>query len=253
MERIKQQPTKVLAMRALAWIVYAVRPLQLEEVLHAIAVDDIEPDDRSISEEILTPQSVIVNACAGMIKIDEERNIIGLVHKTTQEYLERSGAEHFPDARRDIGIACLKYLSLDVFSNGYCSTDELFECRLRENTLLDYAARNVGDHIREGTGRSLHDLALKFLLDKRKVSCASQALFIVHRVWQSREYSQRFPKNFQSLHYAAYFGLMDIIKLLFENPKVDIDSKDTYGQTPLSWAARRGHEAVVKLLQSSTK
>ncbi|OCK89794.1 uncharacterized protein K441DRAFT_699583 [Cenococcum geophilum 1.58] len=88
MERIKQQPTKILAMRALSWIVYAVRPLQLEEVLHAIAVDDLEPDDRSISEEILTPQSVIVNACAGMVKIDEERNVIGLVHKTTQEYLE---------------------------------------------------------------------------------------------------------------------------------------------------------------------
>ncbi|KAH0536219.1 hypothetical protein FGG08_006886, partial [Glutinoglossum americanum] len=253
MERIKQQPTRILAMRALSWIVYAVRPLHLEEVLHAIAVDDLEPDDRSISEEILTPQSVVVNACAGMIKIDEKTNVVGLVHKTTQEYLERSGAEHFPDARLDIGIACLKYLSLDVFSKGYCSTDELFECRLRENTLLDYAARNMGNHIREETGRSLHDLALKFLLDKRKVSCASQTLFIAHKVWRPREYSQEFPKDFQGVHYAAYFGLMDIIKLLFESPEVDVDSKDTYGLTPLSWAAARGHEAVVKLLLETGK
>jgi ankyrin repeat protein len=28
----------------------------------------------------------------------------------------------------------------------------------------------------------------------------------------------------------------------------DLDSKDTYGQTPLSRAAENGHEAVVKLL-----
>ena len=28
----------------------------------------------------------------------------------------------------------------------------------------------------------------------------------------------------------------------------DIDSKDSHGRTPLSWAARNGHEAVVKLL-----
>ena len=28
----------------------------------------------------------------------------------------------------------------------------------------------------------------------------------------------------------------------------DIESKDNYGQTPLSWAAERGHEAVVQLL-----
>jgi ankyrin repeat protein len=27
-----------------------------------------------------------------------------------------------------------------------------------------------------------------------------------------------------------------------------VDSKDYYGQTPLSWAAAAGHEAVVKLL-----
>jgi ankyrin repeat protein len=28
----------------------------------------------------------------------------------------------------------------------------------------------------------------------------------------------------------------------------DLNSKDSYGQTPLSWAVDNGHEAVVKLL-----
>jgi ankyrin repeat protein len=38
---------------------------------------------------------------------------------------------------------------------------------------------------------------------------------------------------------------------LLATGKVDADSKDTrYGQTPLSWAAEKGHETVVKLLQS---
>jgi hypothetical protein len=44
-----------------------------------------------------------------------------------------------------------------------------------------------------------------------------------------------------------------MVELLLETDKVDINSKDNYGQTPLSWAAKRRHEAVVKLLQSSTK
>ncbi|KAH8761294.1 hypothetical protein BGZ57DRAFT_931726 [Hyaloscypha finlandica] len=30
--------------------------------------------------------------------------------------------------------------------------------------------------------------------------------------------------------------------------KVDADSKDEDGRTPLSWAAENGHESVVKLL-----
>jgi ankyrin repeat protein len=40
-----------------------------------------------------------------------------------------------------------------------------------------------------------------------------------------------------------------MVKLLLAKDGVDPDSKDPeYGQTPLSWAARNGHEAVVKSL-----
>ena len=37
------------------------------------------------------------------------------------------------------------------------------------------------------------------------------------------------------------------MKLLLEKG-AELETKDEYGQTPLSWAARNGHEAVVKLL-----
>ncbi|KAH8728934.1 ankyrin repeat-containing domain protein [Phaeosphaeriaceae sp. PMI808] len=252
MERIKQQPTQNIALGVLSWVVYAMRPLLLEEVQHAVAADELEPDDVSISEESLTPQSIIVNACAGLIKIDEKSNIIGLVHKTTQEYFDRSGTYHFPQAQRDIATTCLKYLSLEVFSDGHCTTDELYERRLRENALLKYAARSLGNHIHKAAEHGLHGLALKFFLDKRKCSCASQALFVDKK--RFHEYSQRFPKDFQGVHHAAYFGLAGIIQLLLEDPEVDPDSNDSYyGRTPLSWATIRGHEAVVKLLVDTSK
>lgn len=35
--------------------------------------------------------------------------------------------------------------------------------------------------------------------------------------------------------------------------KVDVDSKDSWGQTPLSMGAQDGHEAVVKLLLETGK
>ena len=72
MKRIERSPNKSLALNVLKWIVYAVRPLQLEEVLHAIAVDDLEPEDESVTKDCLTPPGTIVNACAGMIRIDKE-------------------------------------------------------------------------------------------------------------------------------------------------------------------------------------
>jgi ankyrin repeat domain-containing protein 50 len=62
---------------------------------------------------------------------------------------------------------------------------------------------------------------------------------------KDNEYSQT------PLSWAAEKGHEAVVKLLLATGKADVDSKDRDGQTPLSWAAQKGHEAVVKLLQSS--
>jgi ankyrin repeat protein len=40
-----------------------------------------------------------------------------------------------------------------------------------------------------------------------------------------------------------------VVKLLLETGKVEANSKDEYGQTPLSLAIGKGHDAIVKLLR----
>src|SRR6202034_4113065 len=57
----------------------------------------------------------------------------------------------------------------------------------------------------------------------------------------------RVPKQVTSVHLAAYFELGEVMVVLLKG-RHNLDSKDSNGQTPLSWAARNGHEAVVKLL-----
>jgi ankyrin repeat protein len=41
------------------------------------------------------------------------------------------------------------------------------------------------------------------------------------------------------------------VRLLLATGQVDADSKDRWGQTPLSRAAEGGHEAVVRLIQQT--
>jgi hypothetical protein len=85
---------------------------------------------------------------------------------------------------------------------------------------------------------------MNFLESEAKVSGCSQAMMASGNY---SGYSQRVPKQLTSVHLAAYFGLGEVMGVLLKS-RYDLDSKDSNGQTPLSWAAAKGNEAVVKLL-----
>ncbi|KAK4034502.1 ankyrin repeat-containing domain protein, partial [Parachaetomium inaequale] len=55
------------------------------------------------------------------------------------------------------------------------------------------------------------------------------------------------------LSYAAWSGHEAVVKMLLNTGKADVDSKDNDGQTPLRWAAENGQEAVVKMLRDSRR
>ena len=177
----------------------------------------------------------MVRSCAGLVTIDQESNIIRLVHYTTQEYFQRRRLESFQDVQRDIiSTSCLTYLSYDVFANGYLTDSDLKKCRFQQNTFFEYAAQNWAYHIQDAQ-QSTIDLALEFLMDDGKVSASSQALF-----------PYRAPQQFCGMHLVAFFGLNDIMMRLLE--KKEPDTKDMNGRTPLSYAAERGNVLTVKLL-----
>ena len=51
------------------------------------------------------------------------------------------------------------------------------------------------------------------------------------------------------LSYAAKEGHEAVVKLRVARNDVDVNSKSEDGRSPLSYAAENGHEAVMKLLQ----
>ncbi|KAH6668467.1 hypothetical protein B0J14DRAFT_518928, partial [Halenospora varia] len=139
MERIDRQKSglQLLAKKVISWITCAKRPLTTSELQHALAVNIGDP---CLDKENLREIDDMVSVCAGLVTVDEESNIIRLVHYTTQEYFERTAKRWFPDAETDISMTCVTYLSFDASKTRFCRTDKEFEARLQENALYDYAA-----------------------------------------------------------------------------------------------------------------
>jgi ankyrin repeat protein len=243
MERIEGQlaDEEELAKQVLSWITCAKRPLTTSELKYALAV---ELEESQLDKENLCRVEDMISVCAGLITVDKESNIIRLVHYTTQEYFERTQKRWFSNTQTNITMICVTYLSFDEFKSGICPNDKEFEQRLQSNPLYDYATHNWGHHAREAL--TSYQGVIKFLQKQAQVEASSQALIAIKRLPDAVEYSQNIPKQMTGLHLAAYFGVSDAVQFLICNNSPDL--KDSYSRTPLSWAAEKGHQAVVQLL-----
>ncbi|PYH68050.1 ankyrin repeat domain-containing protein, partial [Aspergillus vadensis CBS 113365] len=276
MQRIEGQDkdSRKLAHDALSWINSATRPLNTLELQHALAVEAESEFDR----DNIPFLDDIISVCAGLVTVDEESDVIRLVHYTAQEFFQRTWTMWFSNAHHGIATACVTYLSFDPFKAGPCSTDMDFEARLDTYPLFSYAARNWGHHVR--TQQTGIGLILALLEDTPRLNACVQGLFARKEFPTHWNYSQEVPKLFTGLHLASYFGLENVVLYMIQQGKqseaidsfgrlpltwaafngyvgvaqhllersIKSDSGDNDGRTPLAWAACNGHERVVKLL-----
>lgn len=82
MERIEGQlaDQAEIAKQVLSWITFSKRPLRARELEDAIAVII---GQTTFDFENICPAKDLVSACAGLVTIDEESDIVRLVHYTT--------------------------------------------------------------------------------------------------------------------------------------------------------------------------
>ncbi|KAI9774757.1 MAG: hypothetical protein M1839_001624 [Geoglossum umbratile] len=246
MQRIDSQNNdyRQLAKRVLFWISFALRPLTLKELQHALAV---EPDESELDQDNIPDEELLASVCAGLVTIDHKSSIIRLVHYTAQEYFGLVDVRKawFPGAQTSIATTCLTYLSFGVFANGPCPNDRKMEARLQKNTLLSYAAQYWGDHVRGDAEHTIKKLVLDFLKQGSKLSCSIQVTQISQH--QYRGYTQLFPKNVTALQVAASLGLKEITGILLA-AKADVNVADSYGRTALLATAESGHLEIVERL-----
>ena len=244
-ERLETQlPGDVaLAKSAFSWITSAQRQLTTKELRHALAV---EPNTRQLDHDNILDIEDIISVCAGLIAVDDESGIIRLVHYTTQKYFEGILPKWNQTFQQEIASTCLTYLCFDTFTTRSCPNHADHENRREQNLFLNYAASYWGHHTKP-VQKEVTDLAVAFLQCDNKVCCALQASSTgAHR---HAGYSQTHCRQANGLHLVAGFGLLHLFApLLLARDDFEVDSKDGYSRTPLSWAAESGHEAIVRLL-----
>jgi hypothetical protein len=92
MDRIQRQiiNSREFAKQVLSWITYAKRSLTTLKLQHIFTV---EIDETEFNENNLPKIENMISVCAGLITVDEESNIIRLIHYTIQEFFERTWKE----------------------------------------------------------------------------------------------------------------------------------------------------------------
>lgn len=223
MLRIKGQLSdqQELAISTLMWIVHAKRPLTTLELQHALGVEIGEP---VFFKDSLPDLDDLVSACCGLVTIDEESQIIRLIHYTAQEFFDRHGVLYFPGAEAQVTDICATYLAFDVFDSGPCQTDGDFQLRLTEFPFYSYSSQYWGQHAdSQENSETVH----RFLNLSSHIEACGHSLTIMES-WYGKRGDFRVDEgthNMTGLHLAAYFGLTGITRSIL-NGSIDPDIPD---------------------------
>jgi len=222
------------------WISHAERPLRASELCHALSVEIGSPN---LNTDNVPSISTLLACCQGLVVVEKEVSAVRLIHLTLQEYL-RTYPELFGAAHSTMAETCLSYLNSRQV--------KAFAARpppdLQDTPFLEYSSLCWGVHAKRDLSDCAKQLALK-LFDDRSNKMPAKILLQAQKMYcHGVDFGG--VSLFSGLHYASFFGIVEIVAGLVEEEGYDINQTDCRGNTPLMWATRNGHEEVVRLLFS---
>jgi hypothetical protein len=127
LDRVKKRSSalKTLAFRCFRFVLYAARPLRMEELRDAVAMMQRTKCRKNLK---FYDASVILDVCAHFFVV--ENSIVRPIHTSIRTFLER----HLRDvldpavAQHELALACVLYLLLDFRKEGPCQNpNDLYE------------------------------------------------------------------------------------------------------------------------------
>ena len=226
-ERIKAQDgdKSRLGITALMWISHAERPLQADELCHALAV---QLDSADFDVGNVPTMSTLASCCQGLITVDKEASTVRLIHFTLQEYLSaRSDIFSSPHSvMAEICLAYLNSLQIRALSNARFHNT-------RNTPFLEYCSVYWGVHAKRELSDSARSLALK-LLGEDYGQISTKFLLAQVKHFYYWDYNTLSP--FSGLHCASFFGIVEVVAALIEMECCDINEQDFVGFTQIGRA-----------------
>ena len=239
--RAQKGNKSVLGLKVLMWVVYAERPLLVDELSHALAVEigsaDLDPNN-------VPALRTLLSSCLGLVTVEASSSTVRLMHFTLQEHL-LSYPTLFHSPHATIAEVCLTYLN-------FRSVRDLSPTlRSAPSTLplLEYASLHWGEHTKMGMTENVKMLAMR-LLDRFDEHISARLLLLNFKDSHFNPYFHRTsgPRGFTGLHGASFVGIEEIVADILEMKGWDVNAIDYTGSTALTWAATKGHEDVIKVL-----
>jgi len=225
-----------LGISALMWISHSERPLEANELCHALAVEIGSPN---LNADNVPSIGTVLACCQGLVVVEKEASTVRLIHFTLQEYL-RAHPDLFGAAHSTMAETCLSYLN-----SHQVKAFPIFPFPdLQDIPFLEYASLYWGVYAKRDLSDCGKQLALN-LFDDYNRHTSTKILMKAQNMWgvDVDGFS-----GFGGLHCASFFGIVEIVAFLIQIEGCDINQIDSQGNTPLIWAAKNGHEGVVGIL-----
>ncbi|KIH87757.1 hypothetical protein SPBR_04625 [Sporothrix brasiliensis 5110] len=259
------------ARRLLHIVVAAVRPLTLDEVNFALA---LEQRDRSYDDVRMVPPDrfpkYIRNLCGLFVTVVDGR--VYLLHQTAKTFLVGSDAAAAPQpipfhaqnsaprwqasfvpsaSHRILATICVWHLHFETFVEDTPGGDELLSVSDYDDytdnyVFLEYSACNWPDHVRQSDARGDDPDVLSLLC---LCGPSPQRTVTWLDIYSTYEQNYVILDADRVLVAAAFCGLDAVVRALLACPGIDVSATDEmYGRSALHWAANNGFDDVVEQL-----
>lgn len=273
----KQQPAEVL--RLFRWVLFAARPLSVEEIRHGMAVLDILPPSRGPLNHCIDYGKRIIALSGGLIEVSTG-TVVQVSHQTVGDFFlkeglgfltVRSSSEPENPEGHSKGLChnmlarlCVNYLWTENVrqQSSKMSWDQLLD----SNTLpfLQYAIAAVFWHASNAEQNGYHQEMLLeqfgYCYTRKPKSFKSAKLEQgVFSLWCSAGITYCRRDNFgvlpfdgsTLLHIASMANILSLVEILLKRG-AKVGEKDELGQQAIHYAARGGAMEVSKILIKSS-